>query len=522
MKTHAPVVHRRWQWAKTGAVLCAIVVTVWHAAMLLDIAFTALTYEYENFQWGEWGMCFQSWQLAQGRNPFPLGSTDRMTAMPYTPLMAVLTAPLLRLTGPRIEVGRAVSLLCFGFILLWVFMLARRERHLPRPWAFFAVLTCIMVVPLTEFSLHKYHPNSLAICLGMAGVLVFSRNPGSIIRTIAAFALALAAFYAKQTAIVFFIALAMLTFFENRPRAFLMSGGTIAAGGLLWLAGNRITSGGLSFYCFHLPSSFPLLPGKLDDGVRYVVQNGWFYVVPAIVAATRGEHWRSPSLVLAYIALPASLGAYALDGGTFTNFAFVLVPLCVPAAAGWRRIVAGDESPARTVRWALLAAALLVQPLLPRTRWPRPTTRDSAIARELRRLIGATSGDVLALVNGQQQFLAGKGWQTSADAMWELYHAGIDRFPEIERKVRGRVYDKVILSKLKYDGGDTFAATVLWRLLRNNYCVEATVRSGHVHHPAYVLQPCSGQKEHGGTVQQTGGRQTRGGTGQGPASLAGE
>jgi hypothetical protein len=136
----------------------------------------------------------------------------------------------------------------------------------------------------------------------------------------------------------------------------------------------------------------------------------------------------------------------------------------------------------------LVLVAVTLQTILGLHRWPHPSQEDKKVALEIQRTLESTHGEVLALVNDQQAFSAGKRWYTSGDAILLLNMAGIQDFSEIENKLADTTFRKVIVMGIDYDG-KTFKPEAINQYLHNNYRIEKEFNSVYVFHPAYLLTP---------------------------------
>ncbi|HZS42180.1 MAG TPA: hypothetical protein VFF06_35365, partial [Polyangia bacterium] len=185
-------------------------------------------YPYD-LEWMEGGMLCHALRLVEGK---PLYAPPSVEFVPflYTPLYPAILAVLSKLFGLGYGLGRAVSILGFGAALVLGYVFARREGG-SRACAFAAMaLPAAAFVP-TGAWYDLARPDSLFLGLTTAGLLVGWWKRRSQAGVAIAAALLVAAFFTKQTASPFMLALGVALLLAN-PRVVPMYLGTLAVLGL--------------------------------------------------------------------------------------------------------------------------------------------------------------------------------------------------------------------------------------------------------------------------------------------------
>lgn len=470
-----------------GAIVLATAV---HIIALVQILRIALGYPYQFRFWGEWDLCYQSWRIAQGLNPYPLGDWSHAASIPYTFLMQLLTAPFIRVLGPHLVIGRLLSITCVAGIALLVWRTLRRRYGLERPFAAFALLLLLVAQSLAGHSLQKFHPNALSLLLGMAALAAIGgRKEPRPRHCFAAFGLAVLSFFAKQTGLVFLAALAVAALLRRDRRAIGPAAAAVSAGMAIGVLAAALTGGGFWFYGFVMPAAYEPAISRLPFALRYLADRAFLFVLLPGALLADSRTWRDPWVLVTPLAAAAALYSFVTPGGTVTNFAFVLVPAVVPAALALHRLYGMiDRRSAFTM--GLAALALLLQLVAGITRWQTPSARDHAVADGLVERLAAEERPVLALVNDEHAFRAGhREGYTTLETMAQLAMAGIERYDGIEHGLRERRFALVVAPALYPDT----ASGAIGDLLRTHYAVVDTVHSGDYYHPVVLLRALRAQ-----------------------------
>jgi hypothetical protein len=358
--------------------LCAALAT----AVLLYSFMRRVAYPYD-LEWMEGGMLCHALRIA---NRQPLYAPPSLEFVPflYTPLYPLLVAGLGKVFGIGYLLGRLISVLAFLTAMVLGYVFARREGG-SRPAAFAALaLPAAAWVPTAAWH-DLARPDSLFLGLTTAALMVGWWKRKSQLGVAAAAALMVAAFFTKQTASPFMIALGVALLVANW-RVVPVYVGTLAALGLpllYWL--NRSTDGWFWTYVFKLHQQHDFYAGRafLGSPVRLILLLGPSLLLVPWALMRR----RSPGLVYAAWIGATGAGAACLGFGTQWAFTNAFIPgvffpsLAIGVAAG--RLIEKDAPRLRPhVVYAILLCALAIAPggLLPLA--SRITPRDWAIDRD--------------------------------------------------------------------------------------------------------------------------------------------
>ena len=478
---------------------------------LLYVLGRRLAYPYD-LEWMEGGMLCHALRLLEGKPIYGPPSVDFVPFL-YTPLYPVVVAGLAKLFGLSYALGRLVSLAGFFAAMVLGYVFARREGgSRAAALAAMAIVAAAFVPTGAWFDLAR--PDSLFLGLTTAGLLVGWGKRSSHAGVAIAAALLVAAFFTKQTASPFMIALGLVLLVANWRMlpAYL---GTLAILGLpaLWWL-NHSTGGWFWTYVFKLHQQHDFYAGRafLGSPLRLLLLLG-----PAVLCVpwALARH-RSPGLVYATFIGCAGAGAACLGFGTQWAFTNAFIPgvfytsIAIGVAAG-RLITAGDAPRLRShVVYALLASSLLVAPggLLPiaariaPSSWainkddptgydPRrflPTAEDRRSADTLLAQLRAQPGEVLIPFHPFYGYLAGKHTYLHRMGVLDVGRAGLGAPRGLAEAIAQRKFSLVVMDN-KIDGN-----WYMWPALQSDYKVVDHLTGPHVvsgaaTEPRYLLQP---------------------------------
>ncbi len=321
-----------------------------------------------DLEWLEGATLWHAQRLADGLPLYPPPTID-FVPHPYPPLYPALLALLSRVGGGGVSyaLGRAVSTASF------VGALAIGWRFVRRSGGGRALATAAMAIPCAAYICvgswyDLVRVDSLWLLLTAAGTTLAWEATraanGRDARAAAAAILMVAAFFTKQTAAPFMVAIALGLVVVDR-RAMLVFGGTLALVGLpaLW-AMQRATDGWFWFYCARVHASHPFygmfalrVPGRIAT-----------LLLPALPLCGWAL-WRRRSPALLWAAWLAATGvvvsaiAKVTAGGYINAFIPAIYFSSLLAGVAAARMIA--EAPAAreaTWAWALMAATILLAP----------------------------------------------------------------------------------------------------------------------------------------------------------------
>ncbi|HWE30997.1 MAG TPA: hypothetical protein VHB97_23480 [Polyangia bacterium] len=443
--------------------------------ILFYVIFARITYPYD-LEWMEGGMLCHSLRLVEHQPIFAPPSVDFIPYL-YTPGYPALVYWLSKIFSLGYGLGRAVSLVSFVVTLALVYVYVRRDGG-SRTVAVAAVaIPCAAFVPCGAWY-DLARPDSLFMALVTAGLLVGWWRRDKLDGGVIAALLLVAAFFVKQTAAPFMLALGV-ALLAVAPRTAVAYGVTLAVVGLpsLWLA-NRASDGWFWTYTsvlhrkhgFFAVRAFIGTPGRL----LLLIGPGLLLVPWAI--------WRrrSPGLLYATFIALGGIGAAGLSFGTQWAYINAFIPgivlpaIAIGVAAG--RLVDArplkDGPPPRlrsAVVWILLGLTILAAPggldpivgrILPKS-WnpdallkhptgydPRPeipTARDRAAGDALIARMRATPGDILIPFHPFYGYLAGKPAFLHRMGVLDVWRAGMGAPARLEQSLTHARFAAVVM-----------------------------------------------------------------------------
>jgi len=478
-----------------------------------------------DLEWMEGGMLTHSLRLLEGKPIYAPPSVDFVPYL-YTPFYPALVAALAKVVGLGYLLGRAVSVVSFVAALVLGYVFARREGG-SRATAFIAMaLPAAAFVP-TGAWVDLARPDSLFLGLTATGLLLGWWKRRSHAGVAVAAALLVAAFFTKQTASPFMIALGLALLIAS-PRRALTYGATLALLGLplLWIC-DRASDGWFWTYISKLHRQHDFYWGRalLGSPVRLLLLIGPAALLVPWALARR----RSPGLVYATLIALAGAAAACVGFGTQWAFTNAFLPgiyfpsIAIGIAAG--RLATADPGPRRPGELArdgappkkrpaavylILIATLFMAPggLLPRAArflphdwaiWrdaptgydPRPfipTAEDRRRGDALLAKLRATPGEVLIPFHPFYGFLAGKRTWLHRMGVLDVTRAGMGPPKGLVEAIAERRFAMVMMD-YKIDGN-----WFQWPGLEGAYRRAETVDgprcvSGADTAPRYVLLP---------------------------------
>jgi hypothetical protein len=476
-----------------------------------------LGYPYD-LEWMEGGELTHALRVIQHQPIYAAPSLDFIPYL-YTPLYPVVLALIAKVTGLGYGMARVVSLMSFLAATLLGYVFARREGGNRACAAAAMTIPIACYVPTGQWY-ELARPDSLYLLLVTAAITIAWWRRHSHLGVALAAALLVAAFFTKQTASPFMIALG-LALLVSDWRVVPTYAGTLAGLGLplLWWL-NRSSGGWFWTYVFKLHQSHEFYWARAFAGTP-----GWLIALvgPGLLLIP----WallRRASPGLWYAAWFAGVGAAVACVGFGTQWAHVnaFIPgvffpsVAMGTAAG--RLCAPDLAPKRraAVVWAMLALTLLVAPggviptasaVTPRD-WnlqlhqqtgydPRPwipTAQDRALGDAIIARLRAAPGDVLIPFHPFYAYLAGKQPFLHRMGVMDIYRAQLGPPRGLVEAIDQRRFSLAIFDD-KIDGTWYFWPDFLSRYriaeqIRGPRCVAGAQTS-----PRYVLTPLAAPGE---------------------------
>jgi hypothetical protein len=449
--------------ARTVALVAA---AFWFVALAYLFA-RRIAYPFD-LEWLEGATLWHAQRILDGQPLYPPPSID-FVPHPYTPLYPALLALLGRVTGGvSYALGRTVSVASF------VGALAVGWRFIRRAGGGRAVATAAMAIPCAAYVCvgswyDLVRVDSLWLLLTAAGTtLAWERTRAHVM---GAAALLVAAFFAKQTAAPFMVAVGLGLVVVDR-RAALVFGGTLALVGLPALALMQHATGGwFWFYVSRVHASHGYdmaamkAPGRLSE-----------FVLPAFPLVAWAL-WRRRSPALGWAAWLTATGVLVavLGKGTPGGYVNAYIPAIyfTSILAGVATAQLADEPAA----WALLAATILLAPrVIPNVLWriaPRlyvepqitgytlgpwlPTAEARAQEEALIARVRAVDGEVWLPTRPWYARLAGKRPLAGEMGAVDLRATGV-AIPGFDEALRSRRFAAAVLDEPHEDVLDPLVA----------------------------------------------------------------
>ena len=497
--------------ARTLAVALALAAVLGLAGVLARRA--AWPYDLE---WMEGGELCHALRLLEGKPLYAPPSVDFVPFL-YTPFYPFLLSLLAHVVGLGYALGRVVSLLGFSTAMVLGYVFARREGGSR------ATALCALALPAAAFVptgawYDLARPDSLYLGLTTAGLLVGWWKRGSHAGVAAAAALLTLAFFTKQTASPFMIALGLTLLITDWRRA-ITYGVTLAVLGLptLWWL-NHASGGWFWTYVFRLHQQHDFFAQRAFVGtpVRLALLLG-----PALLCVPWAlRRARTPGLLYASFLGAVGAAAACLGFGTQWAFANAFIPgvffpaIAIGTAAG--RLVTSHSLPRLRPHavHALLAVSLAVAPggLLPLAArvapraWaierdsptgydPRPylpTVEDRRRGDALIALLREAPGDVLIPFHPFYAHLAGKPTFLHRMGVLDVGRAGLGVPGGLVEALRDKRFQLVVMDN-KIDGNWYMWPGLLEGYARAQPILGPRVPSGAQTEPRYVLRPVIAQ-----------------------------
>lgn len=492
----------------------ALALAAWFIVLLCYVFARRFVYPYD-LEWMEGGMLDHALRLAEGQPIYGPPSVDFIPYL-YTPGYPFAVFVLGKLFGIGYALGRFVSLLGFFAVVVLGYVYARREGGSRAAAACAVAIIFAAYVPTGAFY-DLARPDSLFMGLVTVGLLVAWWKRDSYAGGVAAALLLIAAFFVKQTAAPFMVALGLALLLAS-PRVAVVYGVTLAVVGLpaLWIA-NRASGGWFWTYISVLHRKHDFFPAR-----AYLGTPGRLALIlgPAILLVPWAlVRRRTPGLVYATFIALAGIAAACTSFGTQWAFTNAFMPgVMLPAIAiGVAAGLLVDDSRAQPPRlraaavYLLLALSLLTAPggllpvaarVLPES-WglnalrnptgydPRgfiPTPRDRAAGDALIARLRATPGEVLIPFHPFYAHLAGKPTYLHRMGVMDIWRAGMGAPRGLVDAFDAHRFALVVMDD-KIEGN-----WQMWPRLLDDYRISGTIQgprvvSGSATEPRFLLVP---------------------------------
>jgi len=320
-----------------------------------------IVFPYEMWEWAEGHFIYNAMQLSKGQNIYTDPSKLPVTAWPYGPLYPLILAPLVRLFGPQLWVGRAVSAMAGSLCLAMVVSLCVRRSGSVAAGLCGGVLACgsyFLAWQCWDWG----HSDSLFVAFGLGSLTCVERlgRPGDTRRVALAAVLSCASCCAKQTGAGFILAVGGVLFVRWWRLGILYTMGCVLLMGSVWMVGHFLTDGQFERYMLMFLGD-PYLPSKIPSLLKVLLLGAPLYVVAAGLQTARDlprSGWADPiAWAIVCVGLP-SIAAYLKFGGWLNNVMPLFILLAVPAGVWLSRMIF-REGPVTGHGLAAIAGLLL-------------------------------------------------------------------------------------------------------------------------------------------------------------------
>jgi 4-amino-4-deoxy-L-arabinose transferase-like glycosyltransferase len=434
----------------------AIALVGLYAGVLLVLVGVRLGYPFE-LDFIEGGTLAQAWRMARGL-PVWLPPNREFVPYAYTPLFAALAAIPLPWTGPVLWPLRLISVLATGAAAVILWWVGRRLAG-----ALLGVLCAGLFLAGYDivggwYDLARVDSLFMALALGGMALAADGGPPDragaghrwSVGRGAVAAVLLALAFFTKQTALGFAVAVAVWVFVAQGWRAGVwfsaVYGALLAAG--IW-ALSLGSAGAFGSVVLFLATAEPIevprlvrfvtheLLGRMPPLLLLLLYAAWqSRRAPGAAAWLRANPW----LWFALVALLLSALQRARPGGALNSLLPLYTLLCLAPALAWaarppridalrpaQRTVAWLDRPLWRVVMLLIVGQLLLARYDPRQHYPTPAMR--AAGEHLVARIAHAGGPVWVVDQPSYNLLAGQEPAVSLNALYAARHRAIDPLP---------------------------------------------------------------------------------------------
>lgn len=477
------------------------------ALWLLFYVFVYLHFSYNLFRFpfdfdqGEGYDVNSAWALIQGSSVYASPDAYPFYSSNYPPLYTLALTPAVALLGPRLSLGRLLSIVATALVVALIVAAVRRETGRWRPGLVAGLL--FLASPYVCHTTPLARVNAFTLALALGGVVASSVAAADKTRStgrwhLLAGGLLLAALYAKPAAFDAVAASLLYMILHDRRRGLLVAGALLGLGGALFVLMDVATAGGFSLnviwanansfspeqalvYYQDFLEIHPLLVGVallvilfgLRQGPRGLSVYGWYFLI-ALAAAVgtgkwgAGESYFLPALaagcVLCGLGLARLGGLLARVGRPAVAVALVFALLL---ASGWQLLLLWHGP------WSWPEMGAYDRGAQAGALGRAPTTVDTAAGWKIvEDYVRQTKGDILA---EETTFLLIDGRRVLGNATQQrnLYDAGRHDPSALVGMLDRREIGLVILNAQQYP------APVLAAVGRNYYALDSVEMNGY-------------------------------------------
>ncbi|MFH1484553.1 MAG: glycosyltransferase family 39 protein [Chloroflexota bacterium] len=436
--------------------LLLLLVSLAFIVAYLAVAIARISYRFE-LEWMEGAMIAHSVRMMEGE-PVYLPPSGEFIPFLYPPLYPALGSLLMMLVGPGFWPLRVISFIASLGAGGLIFLSVRKETQ---SWVLACVSCALFFASFraTGAWLDIARVDSFLLLLLVGGCYLLRYHHDDRWGVPAAAILFVMAFFTKQTAIIFPVALMPFLWLTSKAKALLFSAivSILAAGGVLLL--NHVSSGWFWFYLYTLPSRYaPPLSGletylRQDLGGTILVATAFIFLW--LILRMMGKERKQAlfgTWALAYLAALAISAVMRINPAAYDNaliplfaFSFLLSGIGVSELRTWATHVGWKPAIEYVIYAGLLAQFVL---LMYNPIQQIPTRGDIQAGESLISRVACIEGKVFMPDHAYYPVMAGKEWQAHSMALCDVVFAGLSTLPkDLQERVEQREFAAIIIDK---------------------------------------------------------------------------
>jgi hypothetical protein len=419
---------------------------------------------------------YNSYLISQGENPFVDPREQVSTGLHYTPGYDLLVAPLIRVFGLEMWIGRMVSIIATLIIYVLLFRISSRLAG-GRFYGFASILLFTSLYGVVGEQFDSIHPDSWMIAWGLLTLYFSELSMRRAWLLPAAVITGFLSYFTKQMGLAFIMGAGLYFLVVNRRHLVYYAAGVGLLTLVVYLIGDHLTDGGLSFFTIMQFPKNPFVPTKIVDAFRILFIEPialWGGIGYYLLYASRGARLWNPYLAsFAPVAL-VYLTALLKEGGAENDVysAVTLMTIIIMQAFSYFRTgLSGRER--RT--YTLFLMLLLVQQLTFFSKVPTyPTKEYYKTAERIEGLVRETEGEVLMMHRISYAYLNGRPVYDSAAVIMEWDHAGIEDWSRLERLIEQKYFERIFFTPKIFTLG--IVKPKILEKINKNYYPELTIK----------------------------------------------
>lgn len=429
-------------------------------------------YEFKGFVGGN--VMHNAWMLSQGKNFYVDPVKEPPVAGCYTPGLQFLIAPMIKVFGLKMWVGRLVAIA--GLVAVWILMY--RALHAQTGKRIYGLLAVgILMAGYGAFDSHydDIHPDTWTVFWGL---LTLGLSGAAVKKWRWALPAAMAGalcYFTKQTGLSFVMGAAMFLLVHRPGRAvvFVVLVGVLLAGG--HLLGEVLTDGMFWDYIIATAKEQPIHFFRTPQNLHQLfLYTSGLVVVFGYMLVSRPQSLRPTSPY--FVAFPFVFAAFFIasirrGGGLNNMYPAIVLFSMIMAACLWevRERMAAQSPRIAFLIYLTLAMQLVILLGIP-PKVPRAAHYNTAA--RLEKLVRETKGEVLVFHPISFAFLNGRKVYDNFTVMFD--HVTWKDYSRLEEQLRSGYFERIIIPKGAVDQLLSRRQDLI-EPLRKNYELEAFI-----------------------------------------------